>query len=132
MEEADTTAVMGPINAVFAVIAAGDAPALLTHVYAEGRLTATGVRAIGVSDMRSETWAQFAKRLTPDTTFEERIADPAIEIDGNVAMVWARYAVRKTGRVTNCGFDHFDLIRENGIWKIMNLSFSSRLTDCAD
>jgi hypothetical protein len=38
--------------------------------------------------------------------------------------------VRKAGKVNNCGFDHFDLIHENGVWKVMNLSFSSRITDC--
>jgi hypothetical protein len=30
----------------------------------------------------------------------------------------------------NCGFDHFDLVREAGAWKVMNLTFSSRLTGC--
>jgi hypothetical protein len=26
--------------------------------------------------------------------------------------------------------DHFDLVRENGAWKIMNLTFSSRMMGC--
>jgi hypothetical protein len=45
-------------------------------------------------------------------------------------MVWAPFVVRIDGKVANCGFDHFDLVRENGTWKIMNLTFSSRTTDC--
>jgi len=32
--------------------------------------------------------------------------------------------------VSNCGFDHFDLVRENSVWKVMNLTFSSRTGGC--
>jgi hypothetical protein len=131
-EDVDATAVMAPINAIFAAIAAGDAETMLTHVYPEGRVTATGVRAPGVSGIRSQSWTEFAKRIKPEVSFEERITDPAIEVDGDVAMVWARFVVRRQGKIGNCGFDHFDLIRENGVWKIMNLSFSSRITDCGN
>ena len=34
-----------------------------------------------------------------------------------LAMVWAPFVVRIGGKVTNCGIDHFDLVRENGTWK---------------
>ncbi len=131
-EQADTTAITTPINAIFAAIAVGDATAMLSHVYPDGRVTATGLRPSGVSGIRSQSWSEFAKRITPDGAFEERISDPAIEIDGDIAMVWARFVVRRQGKVANCGFDHFDLIRENGTWKVMNLSFSSRTTDCGN
>ena len=40
------------------------------------------------------------------------------------------FVVRVNGKVSNCGVDHFDLVRENGTWKVMNLTFSSRLTGC--
>ncbi len=131
-EETDTTAVMAPINAIFAAIAVGDAEAMMRHVYPDGRVTATGTRSTGASGFRSQSWAEFAQRITPDGAFDERISDPAIEIDGDVAMVWARFVVRRQGKVANCGFDHFDLIRESGVWKVMNLSFSSRITDCGN
>ncbi|MFM9587589.1 nuclear transport factor 2 family protein, partial [Streptomyces caniscabiei] len=81
-------------------------------------------RASG-SGVRQMSWTQFAQRVTPDARFQERISDPAVEIDGDVAMVWAPFVVRVNGKVSNCGVDHFDLVRENGIWKVMNLSFSS-------
>ena len=55
---------------------------------------------------------------------------PAVEIDGDVAMVWAPFVVRVGGKVSNCGFDHFDLVRDKGVWKVMNLTFSSRIQGC--
>jgi hypothetical protein len=127
--EDDASAVLAPINAAFAAFESGDGTALLRTVYPEGWVTATGIRA-NSSGLRKQSWTEFAERIQPGSGFQERISDPAIEIDGDVAMVWAPYVVRVGGKVTNCGYDHFDLVRDNGTWKIMNLTFSSRTTDC--
>ena len=121
-----------PIQAIFAALEKGDAAAMLVHVYPEGRVTATGTRGPTSTGLRSSSWTEFAQRITPETAFQERIWAPAIDIDGDVAMVWAPFVVRRGGKVGNCGYDHFDLIRENGVWKVMNLSFSSRTTDCGE
>jgi hypothetical protein len=134
-QEADTAAVMKPIDAIFAAFEAGDATAVLAQIYPDGRVTATGrLRdgTSGVSGVRQQNWSQFAERIGPDAKFQERITDPAVEIDGDIAMVWAPFVVRVDGKVSNCGFDHFDLVRGNGVWKIMNLTFSSRVTDCGN
>ena len=125
----ETANVLAPIQQLFAAFQAGDSAAMLRLVYPEGRVTATGVRASS-SGLRQESWAQFAQRVTPGSTFQESISDHAVEIDGDVAMIWAPFVVRSNGAVTNCGFDHFDLVRDQGVWKVMNLTFSSRVTGC--
>jgi len=80
--------------------------------------------------LRQQSWTQFAARITPQAAFRETISDPAVDVDGDVAMVWAPFVVRVGGKVANCGYDLFDLVRENGVWKVMNLTFSSRTTGC--
>lgn len=125
----ETANVLAPIRGIFAAFEAGDSVAMLRFVHPEGRVTATGERA-SESGLRKLNWTEFAQRVTPDARFQESISDPAVEVDGDIAMVWAPFVVRVNGKVSNCGFDHFDLVRENGTWKIMNLSFSSRTTDC--
>ena len=126
---AEEQPVLASVNALLASFNAGDSAAMLRWVYADGRVTATGTRGSG-SGLRQESWAQFAQRITPTGAFQETISDPAIEIDGDAAMVWAPFVVRIAGKVSNCGVDHFDLVRDNGTWKIMNLTFSSRTTGC--
>jgi ketosteroid isomerase-like protein len=126
----DTEAVLVPLNALFAAFEAGDAAAMLRQVYPDGRVTATGRRADGAANLRQFSWTQFAERVQPERGFQERIADPVIHIDGNIAVVWAPFVVRVAGAVSNCGVDHFDLVRENGAWKVMNLTFSSRTAGC--
>jgi hypothetical protein len=122
-------AVLASVNALLASFSVGDSAAMLRWVYPDGRVTATGTRASG-SGLRQQSWTQFAARITPQGAFQETISDPAIEIDGDAAMVWAPFVVRVGGKVSNCGVDHFDLVRENGAWKVMNLTFSSRMTGC--
>ena len=127
---AEAAAVLAPIAGLFAAFEAGDAAAMLRHVHPAGRVTASGARGDGASNVRQQSWAEFAGRVRPDRAFTERISDPVIDIDDDIAMVWAPFVVRVGGKVTNCGVDHFDLVRENGTWKVMNLTFSSRTTGC--
>lgn len=122
--------VLEPITAVFAALEAGDGAALLRNVYLEGRVTAVGTLPSGASGVRSESFAAYAARMSPATGFIERISSPAIEIDGDVAVVWAAFTIQRGGRIVSCGYDHFDLIREQEVWKIMNLTFSSRTKGC--
>ena len=127
---AEATAVLAPIAGLFAAFEAGDAAAMLRHVYPDGRVTASGTRGDGAPNLRQQAWTEFAGRVRPDRAFTERISDAVIDIDGDIAMVWAPFVVSVGGKVSNCGVDHFDLVRENGTWKVMNLTFSSRTTGC--
>lgn len=128
--EAQRAAVLVPVNALFAAFEAGNAAAMLRQVYPDGRVTASGLRGDGASSLRQQSWTQFAARIRPESAFQERIYDPMVLVDGDIALVWAPFVVRVGGTVANCGYDHFDLVRENGAWKVMNLTFSSRTTGC--
>jgi len=125
----EEASVLAPINALFAAFEVGDSAGVLRVVYPDGRVTAVGTLRTG-NGLRQESWTQFAARIKPGEGFQESISDPAIEIDGDIAMVWAPFVVRVGGKVGNCGVDHFDLVREGGAWKVMNISFSSRTTGC--
>lgn len=122
---AEEAQVLAPIHALFAALEKGDAAGVLAQVYPEGRVTAVGDGAV-----RQQSFAQYATRVTPDRPVRERITGPAIDIDGDVAMVWAPFTLSIGGAVQSCGTNLFDLVRENGRWKIMNVTYSHR-TGCA-
>lgn len=131
LADADTGAVLAPVNAFFAAIAASDPKAVLAVVRPDGGATYAAENADGTRTITRRTWAEVAARFAPGADrFEERISDPAIESDGDIAMVWAPYTFRINGKLHHCGVDHFDLIREAGTWKIANASWSSRLSGC--
>jgi hypothetical protein len=121
-------AVLNSANSLLAAFDTGNAVEILRWVYPDGRVTGTGTLPTR-SGVRSESWTQFAQRAS-GSGFQETISDPAIEIDGDAAMIWAPFVVRISGKVYNCGIDHFDLVREQGTWKVMNLTFSSRVVGC--
>jgi hypothetical protein len=61
---------------------------------------------------------------------DEPIRNPVVQIDGDLASVWAEYQVRRDGRVTHCGYDAFHLVRQQGRWRILNVSDTYRTTGC--
>jgi ketosteroid isomerase-like protein len=122
--------VIAVIDALFAALEKGDGPALLQLVYPEGRVTGRGTFPGGATGLRSRSFTEYAARMTPGSGFHEQISDMIVERDGDVAMVWAPFTVSIAGKVVSCGYDHFDFVRENGQWKVMNLTFSSRTEGC--
>jgi hypothetical protein len=130
--QADTQAVLTTVNRLLAALETSDRAAILAVTQPEGGATAALERPDGARRVRRLSWAEFAAQFTPGPDrFSEAIADPAIEIDGDIAMVWAPYAARKNGAVTHCGYDHFDLVRDAGQWRILNVTWSQRTTGCA-
>jgi Putative lumazine-binding len=73
----------------------------------------------------------FLERLSaPGTdTREERIVDPLIRIDGNIAIIWTRFVLLLDGKVAHCGTDIFNLVKVDGRWLIAAIGDTSR-TDC--
>ncbi|PKB14142.1 SnoaL-like protein [Novosphingobium kunmingense] len=122
--------VLAAAQAIFAPLETGDGPALLKLVYPDGRVTASGTLPSGFSGTRSRSWADYAARMKLGAGFVERISNPVVEVDGDVAMVWAPFTITEGGKVLSCGIDHFDMVRESGVWKVMNITFSSRVTGC--
>ena len=124
-------AVLAPVNAMFAALTARDAAAILAQVRPDGSATVAEERPDGTRRVRRLSWQEFAAGVKPGPErLEERIYTPAVELDGDVAMVWARYDFRIDGRVHHCGFDHFDLVRESGRWRVLNVTWSQRTTGC--
>ena len=127
---ADKAAILAPVEAALAALETQDAPALLRHVYPDGRVTAVGRLPSGATGLRQSSWTEYAARMKPGNGFKERITNPNIEIDGDVGLVWAAFTIERGGKIVSCGYDHFDMVRQAGAWKIMNITFSTRTTGC--
>ena len=77
------------------------------------------------------TFEAFADRVgKPGTTqIEERIHDPLVRIDNDLAMVWAPFEFLVDGKVDHCGTDLFNLVRKDGKWLIASVADTGR-KDC--
>ena len=124
-------AVLAPIKAMFAGLEARDSAAILAQTRPEGGATVASEKPDGTHSIRHLSWADFAAGIKPGPEhYQEELLDPAVEIDGDIAMVWSRYVFTIDGKPHHCGVDHFDLVRENGAWKLLNVTWSSRTNGC--
>ncbi|SOB87720.1 hypothetical protein SAMN06297144_2856 [Sphingomonas guangdongensis] len=127
----ETAAVLAPIERMFAALTARDGAALLAQTRPEGRATAVVTRADGTKTVANRSWPEFVARLPAGTErLEERLTGPAVEIDGDIAMVWSPYVFTSDGKLSHCGTDHIDLVRDGAGWKVLNLTWTQRTTDC--
>lgn len=130
-EEADRAAVLATVDRLFGALASKDRAALLGAVVAEGRATSTGVDSAGRPEISSTDWTTFADRLVLMTDrLRERLIDPHVHVEGDIAMIWSRYEFERNGAFSHCGIDHFDLVRIEGRWRVLNLTWTRQTMGC--
>ena len=56
------------------------------------------------------------------SSIEERIHDPLIRMDNDLAVVWAPFDFLSNGKVDHCGTDLFNLVRVDGKWLIASIA----------
>jgi hypothetical protein len=119
-------AVLAPVNAMFDGMAKRDAAAIKTPLLPGGSMVL--MRDGKPTQM---TFEAFADRLAkPGTTrIEERIHDPLVRIDNDLAVVWAPFEFLVDGKVDHCGTDLFNLVRTDGRWLIASVADTGR-KDC--
>jgi hypothetical protein len=120
-------AVLAPVNAMFDGMARRNAAAI------KGPLLPGGMMVLMRDGKPVQmTFEAFAGRIAnPGTTqIEERIHDPLIRIDHDLAVVWAPFEFLVNGQVDHCGTDLFNLVRTDGKWLIASVADTGR-KDCS-
>jgi hypothetical protein len=122
----DEQAVLVPINAMFDGMAKRDAAAIKAPTLPGGTMVL--MRDGKPAQM---TFEAFADRVGKPgkTQIEERIHDPLVRIDNDLAMVWASFDFLVDGKVDHCGTDLFNLLRTDGKWLIASVADTGR-KDC--
>ena len=125
--------VIAPVQRLFDALAANDPAAILAEVRSDGRATAVVEKADGTTAVTTSDWPAFAAKLgKPGPKLAETFTGmPAIEIDGNIAMVWGSYTFTVDGKPSHCGTNPVDLVRDGGRWRINNITWTQRTTGCA-
>lgn len=81
---------------------------------------------------KEESIDPFLKSIaTPhDQPYNEPIWDVVVQIDGNLAHVWCKYAFYLGNTFHHCGVDSFLLFHGKDGWKIFHLADTRRREDC--
>jgi hypothetical protein len=104
-DSAEQQAVLAPITQLFDGMAKRDAAAIKKPLLSGGTMVL--MRGGKPTQM---TFEDFADRLgKPGTTqIRERIHDPLVRIDHDLAVVWAPFEFLVDGKVDHCGTDLFN------------------------
>jgi hypothetical protein len=119
-------AVLAPVQAMFNGMTKRDAAAIKEPLLPGGSMVL--MRDGNPTQM---TFEAFADRVGKPgkTNIEERIHDPLIRIDNDLAVVWAPFEFLVDGKVDHCGTDLFNLVRKDGKWLIASVADTGR-KDC--
>ena len=98
-------------EARFAAIDASDGPERIRGQSVDGWLVAIG---------RSEG------------SWDEQIYDVEVQVDGNMASVWAPYTFYRDGEISHCGINSIELLRDADGWKVTQISDTRKREGCPD
>jgi len=75
--------------------------------------------------------AGFIESLGKDTaSWQERMWDARVEVDGPMAQVWAPYDFHHGGKLSHCGTNAVTLARGAGGWRIIAIAYTMRREGC--
>ncbi|HEV2990788.1 MAG TPA: nuclear transport factor 2 family protein [Candidatus Angelobacter sp.] len=120
-------AVLAPVTALFDGMAKRDAEAIKKPLLSGGTMVL--MREGKPTQMTFEAFADQVGK-PGKSQIEERIHDPLVRIDHDLAVVWAPFEFLVDGKVSHCGTDLFNLVRTGDKWLIASIADTGR-KDCS-
>lgn len=130
--QGEEVAIMKPINNLFEGMNKGDS-ALVHTAFTDGVTFATiGLDKEGNPRFHAGELKGFLTAMGKPRkeVYSEPIWDVKIEIDGNFAQVWAKYAFYIDKDFHHCGVDAFHLFKGKEGWKIFHLADTRQQEGC--
>jgi hypothetical protein len=118
------------VRRMFDSMRAQDTAAMRAMLHSSVRLIATTTNPQGQPAYRSvpiDAWLGSIARAPGK--LDERIYDPEVRVDDNLATVWTRYDFFVGDNFSHCGYDSFQLARLGGAWKIIQVADTQRRGD---
>lgn len=125
-QTSEEKAVLAPINAMFDAMAKHDAAAFKKPLLPGGSLTL--MRAGKPVQLTFDAFADLIGKPSK-APIEERIHDPLVRIDNDLAVVWAPFEFLMDGKVDHCGTDLFNMVKVDGKWLVASIADTGR-KDC--
>lgn len=123
----DEHAVLAPIHAMFDAMAKHDPAAFKQPLLAGGSMVL--MRNGKPTQLTFDAFADIIAKPSK-APIEERIHDPLVRVDNDLAVVWAPFDFLVDGKVDHCGTDLFNLVHTDGKWLIAGVADTGR-KDCA-
>lgn len=125
----DETDILALVDRFMQAITASDAAALAALRLDESAMT-TVASPTGGGGTRIARRAPSRNALPAG--LRERYWDPTVLVRGSIAVVWAPYEFWRDGKTTHCGIDVFDLVKQDGAWRIAHTMYTVEPDACPE
>lgn len=119
-------AVLAPFQAILDAIAKRDHELMRANMLPGGM--ATLKRGDKIVQLHFDSFIDHIP-LNGKQQLQERIYDPLVKIDDDIAVIWTRYRFFIDGKVDHCGTDIANLVKRDGRWLVAGIADNQR-TDC--
>jgi hypothetical protein len=120
---ADQAAALASFQALLDGLGKRDKAAMLAQVLPGA--SGTFVRDGRPKQMTIEALTDIIAKPSPDT-FEERIRNPLVRVDHDIAVIWAPFQFIRNGKIDHCGTDIATLVLSEGRWLITSIEDNHR------
>jgi len=130
--QAEEAAILGVVDRFMTAVSTNDSTGM-------AQLHLDGAIHIGVSTGAAGATVVNRRGLAPPpadakptvSVRRERYWDPVVHIRGSIAIVWTPYEFWRDGKTTHCGVDVFNLVKQDGLWRIANMMWTVEPEACA-
>jgi hypothetical protein len=123
----ERTAVLRPINNMFDAMREHDAKKFLDQFTQQAILE----RANKINEIEISNLNKFSEFInTTNKHLDEQTFDIKINISDNLASAWVPFAFYLDGKLSHCGVNSFQLIKQQEQWKVSYLIDNAYSGDC--
>jgi hypothetical protein len=123
------TAVLAVVNRMFEGFAQKDTTIIRSTLHEDVKLVTAVTNREGKAVVQTGTMDEFLKGIaSAPGKLDERLFNPEVRVDGNLATVWVLYEFWYDDKYSHCGFDSFQLARTEMGWKIFSIADTRRKT----
>ncbi|MGE8555900.1 MAG: nuclear transport factor 2 family protein [Chryseobacterium jejuense] len=119
-----------PIRNLFLGMKNAD-PELVKTAFAENAVLQTITKDGAVKSDNIQEFIGTVSKFTKGD-LDERIVVEAIHTDGNLASVFTPYSFYLKGKLSHCGANSFQLVKQNNEWKIQYIIDTRRKENCKE
>jgi hypothetical protein len=125
--------ILAVIQTFFDGMRSKDTSAIRSATHPSARLLSTGRNEQGMLRVDEMTMDRFLRIVAgAPGKMDEKVWNPEVRIDGDLATVWTPYAFYYDGTFTHCGYDAFQLARTGDGWKIVQIADTRQETGCPE
>lgn len=119
--------VVAVIHRMFDGFAKKDTTIMRSTLHDDVKLVTAMNNREGKPVIRAESMDAFLQNIAKaDGKLDERLFNPEVRIDDNLATVWVKYEFWFNDQYSHCGYDSFQLAKSETGWKIFSIADTRR------